>query len=176
MFSRCDSIVSEARKEFDRWTAALRPAPEPAPRPQLAAGPIHDAVTWLRAHVDDATGLDGVPEVHQFAGGASNLTYLLRTAEGRARTRAYYERYAAMARRAGLGFVLALLIVLGGLAFNIGNVAGAGLGLNVLVGVPVEWGAVVSAGQRSPSSWASLRLAGRRVSGSRMPERMLCRK
>ncbi|NLY80349.1 MAG: divalent metal cation transporter, partial [Lysinibacillus sp.] len=30
----------------------------------------------------------------------------------------------------GLGFVLTILIVIGGLAFNIGNVAGAGLGLN----------------------------------------------
>ena len=32
----------------------------------------------------------------------------------------------------GMGYVLALLIMLGGLAFNIGNVAGAGLGINVL--------------------------------------------
>jgi Mn2+/Fe2+ NRAMP family transporter len=32
----------------------------------------------------------------------------------------------------GMGYVLAALIVLGGLAFNIGNVAGAGLGVNVL--------------------------------------------
>ena len=38
-----------------------------------------DAVAgFLRANVDDATGLDGRPEVLQFAGGASNLTYLLR--------------------------------------------------------------------------------------------------
>lgn len=34
----------------------------------------------------------------------------------------------------GMGYVLAALIVLGGLAFNIGNVAGAGLGLNVVFG------------------------------------------
>ena len=34
---------------------------------------------------------------------------------------------------AGSGYVLAALIVFGGLAFNIGNIAGAGLGLNVLV-------------------------------------------
>ncbi len=34
----------------------------------------------------------------------------------------------------GSGFVLAFLIAVGGLAFNIGNVAGAGLGLNVLFG------------------------------------------
>jgi aminoglycoside phosphotransferase (APT) family kinase protein len=33
---------------------------------------------WLRAHAPDPTGLDAVPEVRQFTGGASNLTYLLR--------------------------------------------------------------------------------------------------
>lgn len=33
---------------------------------------------WLRAHADDATGLEDEPEVRQFSGGASNLTYLLR--------------------------------------------------------------------------------------------------
>lgn len=32
----------------------------------------------------------------------------------------------------GMGYFLAILIVLGGLVFNIGNVAGAGLGINVL--------------------------------------------
>src|SRR5690349_16969655 len=32
----------------------------------------------------------------------------------------------------GMGYLLAFLIVLGGLAFNIGNVAGAGLGLDIL--------------------------------------------
>jgi len=37
------------------------------------------AVTaWLREHADDPTGLDGEPEVRQFAGGASNLTFELR--------------------------------------------------------------------------------------------------
>lgn len=45
----------------------------------------------------------------------------------------------------GLGYLVALLIVLGGLAFNIGNVAGAGLGLNVLFGISAETGALVSA-------------------------------
>lgn len=44
----------------------------------------------------------------------------------------------------GLGHFLTLLIVLGGLAFNIGNVAGAGLGLEVFAGVPARWGAVLS--------------------------------
>ncbi len=44
----------------------------------------------------------------------------------------------------GLGYFLAALIVLGGLAFNIGNIAGCGLGLNVLTGVSYETGAVIS--------------------------------
>ena len=44
----------------------------------------------------------------------------------------------------GLGHFIAVLIVAGGLAFNIGNVAGAGLGLNVLFGINVEMGAVIS--------------------------------
>lgn len=45
----------------------------------------------------------------------------------------------------GLGYLLAFLVVLGGLAFNIGNIAGAGLGSNVLFGISPETGAVVSA-------------------------------
>lgn len=45
----------------------------------------------------------------------------------------------------GLGTVLAVLVALGGLAFNIGNVAGAGLGLEVAFGLPVWLGAVLSA-------------------------------
>lgn len=45
----------------------------------------------------------------------------------------------------GLGYLLAALIAMGGLAFNIGNVAGAGMGMNVLFGLDVKWGAVLSA-------------------------------
>ncbi|GGH88657.1 Mn2+/Fe2+ NRAMP family transporter [Pullulanibacillus pueri] len=44
----------------------------------------------------------------------------------------------------GLGFFLSLLIVLGGLAFNIGNIAGAGLGTNVLFGMSPKLGALLS--------------------------------
>lgn len=44
----------------------------------------------------------------------------------------------------GLGYLLAFLIVIGGLAFNIGNVAGAGLGFEVLFGIDVKIGAVIS--------------------------------
>lgn len=46
----------------------------------------------------------------------------------------------------GLGYLLAFLIVTGGLAFNIGNVAGAGLGVEAMTGISVKTGAVVSAG------------------------------
>ena len=45
----------------------------------------------------------------------------------------------------GLGYFVALLIVLGGLAFNIGNIAGAGLGLNVIFGITPVTGAIISA-------------------------------
>jgi Mn2+/Fe2+ NRAMP family transporter len=45
----------------------------------------------------------------------------------------------------GLGYLLALLIVIGGLAFNIGNVAGAGLGIEAMTGLPVTTGAIGSA-------------------------------
>jgi len=45
----------------------------------------------------------------------------------------------------GMGHALTLAIAVGGLAFNIGNLAGAGLGLNALTGIPVPWGAAVSA-------------------------------
>jgi Mn2+/Fe2+ NRAMP family transporter len=46
----------------------------------------------------------------------------------------------------GLGYMLAFLIVIGGFAFNIGNVAGAGLGLEAMTGMNVKVGAVLSAG------------------------------
>jgi Mn2+/Fe2+ NRAMP family transporter len=45
----------------------------------------------------------------------------------------------------GAGYVLTFLIVIGGLAFNIGNLAGTGLGLNVLTGISPEKGAAISA-------------------------------
>jgi len=45
----------------------------------------------------------------------------------------------------GSGLLLALLIAAGGLAFNIGNVAGAGLGINVMAGTDVLTGAIISA-------------------------------
>jgi len=45
----------------------------------------------------------------------------------------------------GLGSFISVLIILGGLAFNIGNIAGAGLGLQALLGIPVATSAVISA-------------------------------
>ena len=44
----------------------------------------------------------------------------------------------------GLGFFLAALIAFGGLIFNIGNIAGCGLGVNVLTGIKPEYGAIIS--------------------------------
>ncbi|AKP67484.1 NRAMP family divalent metal transporter [Companilactobacillus ginsenosidimutans] len=45
----------------------------------------------------------------------------------------------------GLGYVLSFLVAVGGLLFNIGNIGGAGLGLNVLFGISPENGAVIAA-------------------------------
>jgi len=44
----------------------------------------------------------------------------------------------------GLGFFLAALIAFGGLVFNIGNIAGCGLGVNVLTGLDAKIGAIIS--------------------------------
>ena len=44
----------------------------------------------------------------------------------------------------GTGYALSVLIILGGIAFNIGNIAGAGLGLKVLTGCSVQTGAMIS--------------------------------
>ncbi len=43
----------------------------------------------------------------------------------------------------GLGVLLAILVALGGLAFNIGNVGGVSLGLNALAGIPEKAGCVL---------------------------------
>jgi Mn2+/Fe2+ NRAMP family transporter len=44
----------------------------------------------------------------------------------------------------GLGYFLSVLVVLGGFAFNIGNIAGCGLGINVLTGLSFQQGAIIS--------------------------------
>lgn len=46
----------------------------------------------------------------------------------------------------GLGYGLAVLILLGGIAFNIGNIGGCGLGIEVLTGLPNIYGALISCG------------------------------
>ena len=45
----------------------------------------------------------------------------------------------------GLGTFISILIAVGGLAFNIGNIAGAGLGLNAIFGLDVKIGAAITA-------------------------------
>lgn len=57
--------------------------------PVAGAGAVRDedafdaaiVTEWLRGNAIDASGLDGLPQVQQFGGGASNLTYLLRWPE-----------------------------------------------------------------------------------------------
>lgn len=44
----------------------------------------------------------------------------------------------------GTGYLLAILIAGGGLVFNIGNIGGTGLGLNVLTGLDVKYCALIS--------------------------------
>lgn len=44
----------------------------------------------------------------------------------------------------GTGYILSVLIIIGGIAFNIGNIAGAGLGLKVLTGCSIQTGAIIS--------------------------------
>ena len=53
----------------------------------------------------------------------------------------------------GLGKLLIVLVAIGGLAFNIGNVAGAGLGLDALLGLDPRLGAALSAVIAIGSSW-----------------------
>ncbi len=44
----------------------------------------------------------------------------------------------------GLGYFIAALVVIGGFSFNIGNIAGCGLGMNVITGVSFQTGAIIS--------------------------------
>ncbi len=61
----------------------------------------------------------------------------------------------------GLGYFLAALVASGGLAFNVGNIAGCGLGLQVLTGLDPQWGAVISCGIALFIFWA--KEAGRAI-------------
>lgn len=44
----------------------------------------------------------------------------------------------------GLGYLVAFMVVLGGLVFNIGNVGGGALGFNTLLGIPTQVGYVLA--------------------------------
>ncbi|WP_245977787.1 NRAMP family divalent metal transporter [Kushneria sinocarnis] len=44
----------------------------------------------------------------------------------------------------GSGYLLAVLVIFGGLVFNVGNIAGAGLGFNALTGLDPRWGGALS--------------------------------
>jgi len=63
----------------------------------------------------------------------------------------------------GLGYFLAAMVILGGFAFNIGNIAGCGLGLNVLTGLTYEQGAVISCAVALLLFW--VREVGRMLDG-----------
>jgi Mn2+/Fe2+ NRAMP family transporter len=45
----------------------------------------------------------------------------------------------------GSGYLLAALVIFGGLVFNVGNIAGTGLGLNAMMGLDPKWGGLLSA-------------------------------
>lgn len=45
----------------------------------------------------------------------------------------------------GSGYLLAILVMIGGLAFNVGNIAGGGLGLNAMIGLDPKIGGAISA-------------------------------
>lgn len=61
----------------------------------------------------------------------------------------------------GLGYLLAALIALGGLAFNIGNIAGCGLGIQVLTSIDTTYGALLSCGIALFMFW--MREAGKAI-------------
>lgn len=46
----------------------------------------------------------------------------------------------------GLGYLVAFMVALGGLVFNIGNVGGGALGFNTLLGIPTEIGYILAGG------------------------------
>jgi len=45
----------------------------------------------------------------------------------------------------GLGYFISVIVVIGGIAFNIGNIAGTGMGLNTMLGIDPRLGAAISA-------------------------------
>lgn len=45
----------------------------------------------------------------------------------------------------GIGVVLGIFVVFGGFVFNVGNVAGGGLGINAITGLDSTWGGIITA-------------------------------
>ena len=45
----------------------------------------------------------------------------------------------------GLGWFLAVLVFIGGIVFNIGNIAGTGLGINAMLGIDARLGGIIAA-------------------------------
>ena len=45
------TTAAETSHDLSAWQAALAPVPAVAPRPELINGTIHEAITWLRAHL-----------------------------------------------------------------------------------------------------------------------------
>ncbi|WP_433384009.1 DUF4011 domain-containing protein [Actinoplanes sp. CA-142083] len=58
-----------AQAAVARWQAALRPAPEPAARPELAQGAVRDAIGWLRANAAPLTAAARYVSAHDEATG-----------------------------------------------------------------------------------------------------------
>ena len=44
----------------------------------------------------------------------------------------------------GIGYIVGILLALGAIAFNFGNVSGAALGINVIAGIDTTWGALTT--------------------------------
>ncbi len=44
----------------------------------------------------------------------------------------------------GIGYIVGILLALGAIAFNFGNVSGAALGINVIAGIDTTWGALIT--------------------------------
>lgn len=110
---------------------------------------IFDGDIINRARLSDANG-----HVYQYIGGKLRLYHFNFYYFGHLRANQCMADYRGFRKArprdcqygaSGAGYAIAFLVVLGGLAFNIGNIGGAGLGLQVLFGIKPEIGALISA-------------------------------
>lgn len=76
----------------------------------------------------------------------------------------------------GLGYLLSVLVAAGGLAFNIGNIGGCGLGLQALTGMDVYTGAFLSGGIALVLFWGLwlMQKPAARIRRQHIPRFMLC--